>query len=83
MRAVVVTTASAINPIPRMEIITSVFSRLGICEGFMVLRLLASAHGGPEQRRPAGSGFGYGKALSMVGSSFLPTGQPVFPLALD
>ena len=49
MRAVVVTTASAINPSPRMQIITSVFSRLGICfEGFMVLRLLAPAHGGRE-----------------------------------
>ena len=25
----------------------------------------------------------YGKGRSLVGSSFLPTGQPVFPLALD
>ena len=31
----------------------------------------------------AGSGLGYGKEGSLVGSSFLPTGQPVFPLALD
>jgi hypothetical protein len=47
MRAVVVMTASAINPSPTMEIITSIFSRLGICfEGFMVLRLLAPAHSG-------------------------------------
>ena len=37
-----------------MEISTSIFSRMGIgLEGFMVLRLLAPAHRGPEYRRPS------------------------------
>jgi hypothetical protein len=51
MRAAAVTIPSAINPSPTMEISTSIVSRLGICfEGFMVLRLLAPAHRGPQQR---------------------------------
>ena len=53
MRAAAVTIPTAINPSPTMEINTSIFSRMGICfEGFMVLRLLAPAHAGPEERRP-------------------------------
>jgi hypothetical protein len=52
MRAAAVTIPNAINPSPTMEISTSIVSRLGICfEGFMVLRLLAPTHGGPEKRR--------------------------------
>jgi hypothetical protein len=34
-----------------MTISTSIFSRVGICSGFMVMRLWAPTDGGPEQHR--------------------------------
>jgi hypothetical protein len=52
MRAAAVTIPKAINPSPTMEISTLILSRTGIrYDGFMVLRLLAPTHGGPEKRK--------------------------------
>jgi hypothetical protein len=52
IRELAITIPSAINPIPTMTISASMVSRKGICfDCFMVLRLLAPAHGGPLGQR--------------------------------